>query len=95
MLCRLSLKEQMPVRILKEQEKKGEDDDKKPGEGRKMTLKGRLRLIDALLYLKISGSLVVASTGVSKCVRENVCPRSLRRACGFLCRFRCLHRACV
>lgn len=60
-----------------------------------MTLKGRLRLIDALLYLKISGSVVVASTGVSKCVRENVCPRSLRRACGFLCRFHCLHCACV
>lgn len=31
-----------------------------------MTLKGSHELIDALLYLKISGSLVVASTEVSE-----------------------------
>lgn len=34
-----------------------------------MTLKGRHGLIDVLLYLKISGSLVVASTEVSEGVR--------------------------
>lgn len=33
-----------------------------------MTLKGSHKLIDALLYLKISGSLVVASTEVSECM---------------------------
>ena len=47
-----------------------------------MTLKGSHKLIDALLYLKISGSLVVASTGVSECVGGNVCPCLLIRACG-------------
>lgn len=42
-----------------------------------MTLKGSDELIDALLYLKISGSLVVASTEVSErarvCVRTHAC----------------------
>lgn len=38
-----------------------------------MTLKGRSELIDALLYLKISGSLVVASTEVSGYMCVRVC----------------------
>lgn len=38
-----------------------------------MTLKGSHELIDALLYLKITGSLVVASTEVSECMRLCVC----------------------
>lgn len=42
-----------------------------------MTLKGRGELIDALPYLKISGSLVVASTEVSgyMCVRVGLLGR--------------------
>lgn len=75
MLWRLSQKEQTSVRILKERREGWEDEDKKPEEGRKMTLKGRRGLIDAPLHLKISGSLVVASTEVSArarvCVRES------------------------
>lgn len=38
-----------------------------------MTLKGSHSLIDAVQYLKISGSLVVASPEVSKCVCVCVC----------------------
>lgn len=38
-----------------------------------MTLKGSHDLIDALLYLKISGSLVVASTEVRECACVRVC----------------------
>lgn len=38
-----------------------------------MTLKGSHDLIDALLYLKISGSLVVASTEVRVCVCACLC----------------------
>lgn len=42
-----------------------------------MTLKGSHKLIDALLYLKISGSLVVASAEVSECKRVRVCVSTL------------------
>lgn len=44
-----------------------------------MTLKGRRGLIDALLYLKISGSLVVASAEVSACVCACVRERGTER----------------
>ena len=60
-----------------------------------MTLKGSHKLIDVWLYLKISGILVVASTGVSGCVRGNVCLCLYIRACGFLCWVHCLDCVCA
>lgn len=44
------------------------DEDKKAWRRRKMTLKGSHKLIDALQYLRISGSFMAASTEVSVCV---------------------------
>lgn len=58
-----------------------------------MTLKGSHELIDALLYLKISGSLVVASTEVSGCVCVCVCIRA--GLLGRLALSVCLDYACA
>lgn len=58
-----------------------------------MTLKGSHKLIDALLYLKISGSLVVASTEVSECMCGSVCV--CVRACLRVASFVGLSGSCV
>lgn len=68
MLCRLTQKQQTSVRILKERREGCVDEDKKAWRRRKMTLKGSHKLIDALQYLRISGSFMAASTEVSVCV---------------------------